>query len=317
MTLGDLRDEYGRVRIGPKILGEVKGIVGQVIGRYDPEVYGGSASWEDAEEDVVQGVVEDLLLREGQLDYLMATSLRVEDFRNLLRFQVRRYLARKRRRSVIDNLLDRAKDLLKEPRFERVDGAESAHYRLNGSTVERREATDEEILAAARSAAHVPRVPFASQDRAPVIYSREYLGTVLEAVAGALPTWLSLRELARVLELVLTDWVASFLYQLEGDLQPSSILGPEEEMMAQQASKQILENCTSEQLRVLRWKLENVADQVIARELRISRPTVIARKKELFDVMRVALADIPEHVQASAMERVAIRLAIPEAVSDG
>jgi hypothetical protein len=309
MTLGELRDEYRATRIGPKILAEVSGVVRQVVRRYDPEVYAGSASWDDGEEDVVQSVVEDLLLREAQLDYLMATALRLEDFRNLLRFQVRRYMARTRRRSVIDNLLDRAKELLREPPFETDGSGESIRYRLSGSSVERREATDEEILVAARSAAHVPRIPFAAHDRAPIVYSREALTTVVQAVASGLTTWLSLRDLARVLELVLTDWVASFLYELEGDIRPSAILRPDEEMMAKQASDQILEQCSDQQLLLLRDKLENIADQDIAQALGLSRPTVIARKRELFEVMQAALADLPEHVQSSAMDRVALHLA--------
>src|ERR1700758_4228802 len=122
MTLAELRVEYKASFVGPKILGEVSEVVRGTVRRYDPEVYGGSASWDDVEEDAVQSVVEDLLLREGQLDYLMATALRLEDFRNLLRFQVRRYLARKRRRNVIDNLLDRSKELLQGASFE-ISGA--------------------------------------------------------------------------------------------------------------------------------------------------------------------------------------------------
>jgi hypothetical protein len=310
MTLDELRDEYRATQIGPKILAEVSEVVRQVVHRYDPQVYAGSASWGDAEEDVVQSVVEDLLLREAQLDYLMATALRLEDFRKLLRFQVRRYLARTRRRSVIDNLLDRAKELLDEPPFEADGRSEGIRYRLSGSLVERREATDAEILGAARSAAHVRRIPFAAHDRAPIVYSREALTTVLQAVANSLRTWLSLRDLARVLELVLTDWVASFLYELEGEIQPSAVLGPEEETMAKQASNEILERCSDEQLLLLRDKLENVADQDIARALGLSRPTVIARKKELFEVMHGALAGLPEHVQSAAMERVALHLAV-------
>jgi hypothetical protein len=79
-----------------------------------------TASWDDAEQDVVQSVVLDLLLAEGQLDYLMATAVEFSDFQNILTFQVRRYLARQRRRTVIDNLLDRAKEVLTVRKYSEV-----------------------------------------------------------------------------------------------------------------------------------------------------------------------------------------------------
>src|SRR5260370_6664343 len=109
MTLVELREEYRSVRIGEKILEEVRQTVHQVCRRYDPQIYGGAASWDDAEGDLVQSVVLDLLIGEGQLDYLMATAVEIGDFQNLLKYQVRRYIARKRRRTVIDNVIDRAK----------------------------------------------------------------------------------------------------------------------------------------------------------------------------------------------------------------
>src|SRR5438128_2873924 len=109
MTLPEFREEYESVRIGPKILAYVQEVVSGIVrgGRYDPQIYAGSANWGDAEDDVLQGVVTEILIQEGQLDFLMATAATLDDFRNLLTRQVRRYLARRRRRSVIDNLLDR------------------------------------------------------------------------------------------------------------------------------------------------------------------------------------------------------------------
>jgi AraC-like DNA-binding protein len=317
MTLAELREEYRSDRVGPKILNEVRSLVRDVVHRYDPQVYGGASSWDDAEDDIVQSVVVDLLLREGQLDYLMATAAELSDFRNLLRFQVKRYLARKRRRSVIDNLLDRAKELLEAERFDRSGTGEATRYWIRGATVERREPTEEELVAAARSVGHVPRIRSTGSERAPVVYSRDDLETVLQAIGGSLATPFSLGDVARVLELVLTDWVASILYELEGGIQPSPSLGPEEETLAEQAARQILDRCTTEQLVVLRNKLENVADQDIARQLGMSRPTVSARKQEMFDVMRAALSDLPDHVQAAVMDRVAVRLALLHSGANG
>jgi hypothetical protein len=44
MTLAELRDEYSSLRIGPKILAEVRYVVHGTVRRYDPQIYGGAAS---------------------------------------------------------------------------------------------------------------------------------------------------------------------------------------------------------------------------------------------------------------------------------
>lgn len=312
MTLAELREEYlnPSMRIGPKIDSQVRDIVHSVARRYDPEIYGQAANWDDAEEDLVQSVELVLLLEEGQLDYLMATAVELEDFRNLLRRQVRRYLARQRKRSVIDNLLDRAKELLQAPFFTSSGAGHGIRYWAQGATVQEREPTEEEVLGAARAVSLVPRMRFSAHERAPAVYSREGFETVLQAVATSLPTSFSLHDLGRILELVLTDWVASFLYDFEeAHAMPSVALNPEEEMMVEAAAQEVLAGCSPEQLWVLRRKLENQSDQVIAEELSLSRPTVIARKQEAFDVMRGALGSLSEYSQRAAMDRISARLA--------
>jgi hypothetical protein len=136
------------------------------------------------------------------------------------------------------------------------------------------------------------------------------LARVLRVVATSLPTTFTLHDLGRILELALTDWVAGFLYNFEqAPAQPSAGLSPEEEMMAEEATREILAGCEPEHLLVLRRKLENVPDQVIADELGVSRPTVIARKREALDTLRDAMGELPAQVQASVMDRLSGHLA--------
>lgn len=307
VSLDDLRDEYRTERIGRLILGEVERVVFQVVRHYDPRIYGGAASWDDAADDILQAVVVDLLLGEGQLDYIMATAAQIEDWARLLRFQVKRYLARQRRRSVVDNLLDRAKPLLGHSPFQEFSSP--ARFGLAGAELDDRQPSDAELSAAARSAALIPRIRFTAGERAPVVYSEDALRGLLEAVARSLPVPFSISDVGKILEMVLTDWVASFLYEFDEAQEPEvPSLGPEEKLMVSDAAEQIIEGCSDEELLVLRRKLEGMSDDAVARELSVSRPTVHARKKEAWGRLREVLEDLPEQVQAAAVDLVSLRL---------
>jgi hypothetical protein len=312
MTLAELRDEYASVRIGPKIYAEVGHVVRAVARRHDPNIYAGAASWDDAEEETLHNVIKDVLLLERQLDYLMATALTLDDFKNLLRRQVRRYLARRRQRSVIDNLLDRCKPLLGDESFEHLDGRTGRRYRLRGRPPSSAEPSDEELLAAARSASIVPRVRFTSQERAPVVYSRDSLLVLLKIVANSLPATFAVRDIDKVFRLLLTDWVTSFLMEYEEDQSRLSetILSPEDEVIVTEAVAEIVARCNREHLLILWRKLENRPDQAIAEELDISRPTVIVRKREVFKIVEDALDDVPTQVHSVVMDRLSLRVAI-------
>ncbi|MGH9195693.1 MAG: hypothetical protein ACRD1T_08140, partial [Acidimicrobiia bacterium] len=221
MTFEELRAEYNTPKeqgglIGPRILGEVDRAVNTLIKNYDPQIYGGVSDWRDGQKELVQGIVTDLLLREGQLDYIFAQAMSLDDFRALLFFQAKRYLARRRRRTVIDNLLDRCKQILSEPRFAPT-GRDPVRYRLADTDPEVRDAREAELIDVARYASVIPRTPFAGSERAPMVYSRENLRKLLVVVADRLPCTFSKHDLQRVFELLLTDWVPSFLEGVEED----------------------------------------------------------------------------------------------------
>ncbi len=296
------------------MLAEVSRAVRSVTPRYDPTIYAGAASWEGAEEDVVQGVVTDLLLGEGQLDYMMATALTIDDVRNLLRFQIRRYLARNRRRTVVDNLLDRAKVLLQAPPYVEVS---PGRFGLPGGP-DPRPPTETELRAAARAAALVPRLRPSGGDRAPTVYSTEALTALLRAVATALPSGFSLSELGKILEEVLTDWLASLLYDLEeARYLVSEPLDPQEEVLSRRAALEVMQRCPEEHLLILRRKLEGVSDEEIARELGVSRPTVHARKREAFDTLKDILGGLSPRAQEEAIGRLLSHLATLPAPGSG
>ena len=113
MSISDLRSEYEREVIGLAILAEVRRACASRARKYPPVVYARSTTWnDDAIDDLVQDVITRRLLGKRQLDYLFDMGRTIDAWRALLDRQVRITLARRRVRTVVDNLLDRAKRLL-------------------------------------------------------------------------------------------------------------------------------------------------------------------------------------------------------------
>jgi hypothetical protein len=114
MTLKDLRDEYdGPDKLGSSILSEIRAAAKRVGHTYPPLKYAGVFGWnDDAIEDLVQDVTVRRLLGGGQLDYMMAHAADIRHFRALLDRQVRQELSARRTRTLIDNLVDRCRELM-------------------------------------------------------------------------------------------------------------------------------------------------------------------------------------------------------------
>jgi len=315
LSLGELRAEYempaaqGGI-IGPKILNEVTRAVGILTKRYDPQIYAGVADWRDGVDDVVQGVVTDLLLGEGQLDYIFGQATTLDDFRGLLFFQTKRFLARGRRRTVIDNLLDRCKDILAQPPFESIAGR-PIRYSL-GQDPEDCQPSDSELVAAATYSRGVPRITYNASERAPIVYSRENLTKLLVIVGHNLRCPFSVRHLHLVLESLLTDWIPSFLEEVEEVPVPTAELGPDDEVQVNAARDLILAELTAEEAVILRAQILRIPDQAVADELETSRQTVITRKQRLFQRLQPALSGLSEDLQVRVIEQVGMDLTLPD-----
>jgi hypothetical protein len=114
--LDALRAEYSdpKIVIGELIYRRTQNVVRSLLSRRDPAVYARGLAGSDAAADVLQDFVIDVLIGEGQLDYVFTVALTIDDFDRLLRFQARRYLARTRVRTVVDNLIDRSLAVLRD-----------------------------------------------------------------------------------------------------------------------------------------------------------------------------------------------------------
>jgi hypothetical protein len=309
VTWADIKAEYAAVTIGPLILAEARRAMESASRRYDPTVYARTANWADAIDDVVQQLVVDLLIGDGQLEYMMSVVRGVEDFRALMALQVKRLLARTRTRTVVDNLIDRARVILRSDEFQRHPGGRDREtYALPGA--EPRGPTEDELWGAARTAALVPRVGIGRSDRAPLVYADEHLKALLSGVAADLGCRFSLRDVDNILSLVLTDFLPSFLDSDEGVSEVrSAALTAEEDVMVTQTAGSILKCLDGEQRSLLRDKLASIPDAEMAKARGISRPTLAARKHTVFSVLEAELSDLERPIQVAVMDRLGLALA--------
>jgi DNA-directed RNA polymerase specialized sigma24 family protein len=303
-TLAPLVAEYRSEVMGRLLLREVREIVRSVVRGYDPIVYGRVWRWQEGVEDLVQDFCVDVLIGQGQIDYALAVAADLQHFRRLLALQLRHHLARRRRRTIVDNILERCKTLVTEPPFRLVASAPAWSYTVAGKRVESGIPSAARLREVAASLAGVPTIKSNPTVRAPVVYSTEVLVELLERVAAALPHPVTVADLDRILSFLLTSWLPRFLEQGErGDLRPAADdLSVEERAIVAEVSASIAESCTGIARVVLRHKLAGVSDREIGRQLGISRPTVAKHKHRLFRRLERDLAPLSEEMRVAVID---------------
>lgn len=308
VTWEQIRTEYAAVEIGPLILAEVRRAVDAVVWKYDAAVYGPGTSWKEGIDDVVQDVTVNQLIDGGQLEYMMDTCRNLDGFKALMCVQVKRELARGRTRTVIDNLIDRARPILHEAPFvvHQEDGRREL-FSLDGA--ESRAPTEDELLRAARLAVLVPRVGVRTSERAPLVYTDENLRCLLIGLAGDLHCRFSIADVDSVLRSFLTDFLPSFLEDDEGLSQACSpTLSVEQSVMATSIAESVLKSLDEAQQGILRDKLAGLSDIEMAESRGISRPTLAARKQSVYDVIEAELGGLEHSLQLAAMSELGLAL---------
>jgi len=310
-ALEDLILEHRRERVGPKILAEVRQSCTRVAKRsYPPRPYAQSETWdEDALADLVQDVVLDRLVRERQIEFLVEASPDLRQFRTLLDRQVRLTLAKRRQRTVIDNLLDRTVRLLNGPGFEVAVAGPPVAFKASGTDPEAREPTDAELALAVGAARQVPRQkPGSGRERAPSVYGRAELRRVVDLVFAALPTVVRRRDLDRIFAGLLTPWVAGRLVPYEEALTDADgpFLTPAETQEVDEAVKNLRTSLGEAGLAVVAAKLDGTSDAQLARLLGVSRPTAAKRKNEVNSAIASAFEPLSAAGRGEAMCRLSM-----------
>lgn len=289
-TWTDLVNEHADLTIGALWYGEITRAVRNTAPRYPPSIYSETGAWNPTTlENLVQEVVLTQLLDEGQLAYIITTATDTNNARALLTRAVRRTLARGRRRTVIDNLLERAQAI--------TEFAPSHSPSPNAS--------DSDLLAAANRIAKLPRIRILHSERAPAVYTAETLTEALAIATAAVGPHLRRGELQRIFELVLTDYVPSALVHFEGSFdEPDRDPTPEQELTTQELARQLSE-LPDATLTILALKIAEKSDSEVAQHFGISRPTAAKRFKEAAAQVEGLLADLEPRLQDAVLAQFA------------
>lgn len=306
MSLSELRREYEQEVIGAAVFAEIQKACASRARRYPPSVYARSHSWDaQAMDDLVQDVITDRLLGQHQLDYLFDVAGTIGDWRALLDRQVRITLARRRVRTVVDNLLDRAKRVLGScETVERSRVSGQTVYALRGEEKAYRPLGDREVRRVVEWIRVVPRQVPGREARAPAVYSKRNFEVLLRTVLREVPRGITVRDLGRILELVLTDWVPAILEQDEGS---ASVVveDPGEAESAREMARHMVSEWSAAEVAIVRGRLAGLTDMEVARQIDVSRPTLIKRRMALLDQIRTAAGDLSEAGQEALVDEMA------------
>ncbi len=313
-SFADLRREYESVTIGPLLWALTVELAGMVGHRYRPADYNGGSPWDkDSIEELAQQTAVDLLIREGQIDYIFTVADSVEDIRRLLTRNVKRALWRRRSPTIVDRLMVRVHEMASQPPFSVEQVGAHRWITISANPSDPRELSDAELRSAAAVAHRVPKlIEGENAKRASMVYSPGMLKELLNAVvleSGGIFE----RDLERVFKVLVTSWLPTSLVLDEGidsasadsiasDTRPEAGL-EHQEMEA--AMQNLVETMTTEDLTVFVCKAQGLSDNAVAERLGRSRRWVADRKQ---DVLRRTDAAFADNVPVALQDLAATRL---------
>ena len=319
MTWEELQAEYYESRIGPKIWGLIRELTGSIAKRYPPRVYNDGAPWsDDGVDDLAQQVVLDRLLGEAQLEYLFDQATSIDSWRRLLTLQIRRTLAHRRRKTVVDRLLSRLRGIARTPPFQTRTVGTAIWISREGADSPLVDLPDHQVWQLAGSLHDIPQLMASPRSsHTSMIYTTADLRLLLERVVEQVGV-VSERDLARILEILLTSWLPTFLQDPERDY-PFDQPSPETVAEATgtiSALRTFADGLSNEERWIVLSKSQGIADREIASRLGRSRPWVAERKQRVLQRLGTELmSQLDEEHHLPAMEK--LLALISESLGDG
>lgn len=284
VTLEDLRKEFEHSTIGPIIWGLLLELTGSVAHRYPPDVYNVGQAWNRSSfEELAQDVVAECLLGEGQLQYAFDVADGLESFRRLLVRQIKRSLYRRRRTTVVDRLLRRARGITSQSPFEVSEAGRERWITLGENPIPLRTLNESELRNAAALVGDIPRLAeTGNPGRASMVYTTPFLLELVQRLVSGIGG-LTESDLAKIFEILLTAWLPTFLENPEENQIPTTDTvdsGLEQSHMVEIV--QAFANTLDETDRfVLLYKSQDMSDAALAIRVGRSRPWVSDRKKDV------------------------------------
>lgn len=310
LSFGDLRQEYETETIGPLIWALTVELAGMVGRRYRPTGYNRGAAWDEASvEELAQETAVELLIGEGQIDYIFMVADATEDVRRLLTRNVKRALWRRRSATVVDRLMERVRRTASQPPFGLHSEAGQRWITLAEQPSTPRALNDAQLRAAAAAAHRIPRlIEREDAERASMVYAPGALSELLHAVIGV-TDGISESDLARVFRILLAAWLPASLVSVESDdlADTAASVRPADDGINRQdmesAMRDLVESMTVDDLTVLVCKTQGLSDQAVAERLGRSRPWVAGRKGAVLGRTDATLARVPEPLHDEAAAR--------------
>ena len=104
---------------------------------------------------------------------------------------------------------------------------------------------------------------------------------------------------------MLTDWVPAVLEQDEGAT-AASVADPGEVAVIRATAVELAAGMSGEEMTIIRGRLAGLPDVETARQIRVSRPTLIKRRRVLFDQLREAAQDLSETGQQALIDEISL-----------
>ena len=310
MKLSDLQKEFSEALIGERIYSRVNSLVEGMLRRRDPTIYArGAHDYRDALADVTQDFILDVLIGERQIDYVMSVSPDIESFDRLVTRQIRRYLARTRARTVIDNLIERSLPILRKAPFVTHAGGGEDRFSLGGALVDDPAGDEARLRTAVALAQAVPKTIGQGEERAPRIYDQEALTGVLSILCTQLKRPVFRADLQDFFHILLTPW-ATALLDLDAEEHARRTLTPEEEAVVNEVSQTMVAEMSDEERLIFQYKYANMPDREIASALGLSRQSTAPRKRELFLRISSQVEGLALDIQQAVLARVNAIIAI-------
>mgnify|MGYP001578017762 CR=1 FL=1 len=315
MTYSALRKECDRDGIGLLFWELLVAVTGRTARRYPPEVYADGAQWSaEAIDDLAQQVALDRLLAENQLAYVLDLATDEDSLARLLSFQVRRVLSHRRAVSVVDRLLARVRTIAGTDGYALEPFGADEWITATGEHATPSVMRGDQVAEAVRLIASIPRLPSnPTASRESKVYGAgelaDLLGRLVSTFGG-----ITMGDLRRILENVLTAWLPTLLQDNEED----QISDSSPELELQRSVMKGLVNDVARSIdtvlrTVLIGKSQGVSDGDLAARLGRSRPWVADRKSEvLAHVEQSLMSQLPAILHSEAAQLLLEELAMLE-----